>query len=168
MGYDVTGRLLDCFVTAVIMFLIPVIWCAGGFMFLKQEYGCLITKNFVNEVCTMGSIRPETYEAYLYRMGCVGDVPKIEMTRTVNVYEPVYIGNECTGEVVSYESKAYTEQILSTMYEFGIYEFNRGDGFMVSYINSAGTYGAYECGTIDGTVADPVIVYGERSVTVNR
>lgn len=168
MGYDVTGRLLDCFVAAVIMFLIPVIWCAGGFVYLRQEYGSMLTRQFVNEVCVMGSVRPETYEAYLYRMSAIGPVPDIEMVRTVNVYEPVYICDECTGEVVSYESKAYTEQILRTMYEFGIYEFNLGDGFMVSYCNGAGTFGTCECGTVDGRVPDPVVLYGEGSVTKGR
>ena len=150
MGYDVSGRLVDAFIAIVIMIFVPLAWFGGCFMILRQEYGQKLTEEFVEDVCRLGCISQERYEAYTYHLSLFGKMPDIKLSRSVNVTEPVYENEFFTGQVINYRTDAYTEQILSLMAALGEYDLNRGDIFRVECSNGKGTFAAVAVGAVDG------------------
>lgn len=155
MGFDVTGRLLDILAALIVMIFVPMAWFAGCFEILRQEYAMQTAREFADEICCMGSITSETFDAYTHRMNCFGEQAVLQLSRTAYVIEPVYENGVFTGQVREYASDVYNDRILDILASKGKYAFNRGDIVRVAFYGKRGTFFATAVGCVQGIQSEP-------------
>ncbi len=138
---DYFGRVMELFVTVILLFLVPLNYMSAKNEMLCQTYVTTETAYFVDSVRNIGFVDRQMYETFVKKL-TVTNVPyEIEMshykTRLHETEES--IGTEKI--YTSYYQGMYHEEIMGAILDSDSYCFNRGDFFSVSVKKKGLTWG---------------------------
>ena len=143
------GMLADIAAAIIVMFIFPFLWAMGMQNSIEDRYIRKAAEEFTDQICSMGYIDEAAYDAFAAKVALAGSRKSIEITETVERYEPVYEHDVFTGQIIEYRSTRGTETILDMIYNEGTYECVDG-GLLNVMIYDNGT-GYVNCfGTIRG------------------
>ena len=134
------GRVVEIFITVVLIFIMPVQYFAIKQDMISQTYLTTETSYLVDSVRNLGYLNKEMYETYLRKINTTGNVYDVEMIH----YEYVF---EANGEDYAKHCYCtYQEEILNLVYdetkELG-YRFHQGDYFVIKINNKNRTYSSF-------------------------
>lgn len=120
------GRLADIAAALVLMFMIPAVWVLHCRDTISEMQMSLVVDELASRVSACGYIDEQMYEYFLRGLGTSGAYD-VELVHTGLVYEPEYVAGVFTGNVIKYEEKMYTFDILRVLNECSIYLLDVGD-----------------------------------------
>lgn len=129
------GRIAEIFVTAILLFLVPLNYTAAKQDMINQTYVMTETFYLVDSVRNLGYLSANMYETYLKKLKATGHVYQVDMTQ----YRKEAVVRE-NGEDYQYHYFGiYTEEIKAVLYsekpEPAEYRFGQGDHFLLKVYN---------------------------------
>ena len=138
---DYFGRVIELFVTVILLFIVPLNYMAAKSELLCQSYVTTETTYFVDSVRNIGFLDEQMYETFVRKLSVTNIPYEIKMSH----YREKTVGEE-EGDVTElqylpYYEGIYHEDILNEILESKTYFFNKGDFFSVSVQKKGTTWG---------------------------
>ena len=129
---EVLGRVVDFIILIAICIIIPTMFITFKHDDIAQRNAEIVVNEFAESVSSHGYINEEMYYDLVSDLSSFGGVYDIELVHEQEINEPEYVGGVFTGNVMTYNDKTYTGEIIESIDSYGAYLMMIGDEITVT------------------------------------
>ena len=129
---DTLGRLVDIIILILICIIVPTMFLSFKYDDLAQRNAEIVVNEFAETVSACGYVTDDMYYDLVSDLSSYGGVYEIDFVHEQEINEPEYVGGVFTGNVLTYDDKTYTNEIISSVDTYGAYLMMIGDEFTVT------------------------------------
>ncbi len=142
---DYFGRVMELWVTVILLFLVPLCYMSARNEMLCQTYVTTETTYFVDSVRNIGFVDKQMYETFIKKLAVTHIPYEIKMShykaKLKGMEEQLENAPEEEMMYMSYYEGVYHSDILEEILESERYYFHKGDFFSVSVQKQGRTWG---------------------------
>lgn len=124
---DSFGRIIETFVTVILLFIVPIQWMAYQQDLICETVLMTETAYFVDAVRNTGILDQNMYQTYMKKLQSTHHIYDMEMIH----YHTVFIPNEEEDTYRKEYECTYQTELLDLLNKQGQYYFSEGDFFVV-------------------------------------
>lgn len=140
---DSFGKIIAILISALLMFITPILYLAQKQDAISQNYVTMETKKLVDTIKNNGYLKESEYDIFLKKLFKTGNSYRIEIEHGKETVYPVTDDDGTYQDDISVNYLCvYEKDILDELYDTGIYYFHQGDYISVSITNQNKTFAA--------------------------
>mgnify|MGYP003313418964 FL=1 len=138
---DYFGRVMELFVTVVLLFMVPLNYMSARNELLCQNYVTTETTYFVDSVRNIGFVNKQMYETFVKKLAKTNVPYEVKMVHYKVKLTESEEADESEGIFLPYYHGIYHEDIMTEILASEAYYFYKGDFFSVSVEKKGFTWG---------------------------